>query len=70
MYKCIIRKILFKFDPEAVHYFTFDAIKLIFKIPFVPALIKSLFQINHPKLERNLFGLRFKNPVGLAAGFD
>jgi dihydroorotate dehydrogenase len=70
MYKSIIRKILFKFDPEAVHYFTFDAIKLLCKIPLVPALIRSLFQVNHPKLERELFGLRFKNPVGLAAGFD
>ncbi len=70
MYKSIIRKILFKFDPEAVHYFTFDAIKLLCKIPLVPALIRSLFQVNHPKLERELFGLHFKNPVGLAAGFD
>ena len=70
MYKSIIRKILFKFDPEAVHYFTFDAIKLLCKIPLAPALIRSLFQVNHPKLERELFGLRFKNPVGLAAGFD
>ena len=70
MYKSIIRKILFKFDPEAVHYFTFDAIKLLCKIPLVPALIRSLSQVNHPKLERELFGLHFKNPVGLAAGFD
>jgi dihydroorotate dehydrogenase len=70
MYKSIIRKILFKFDPEAVHYFTFDAIKLLSKIPLVPFLIRSIFQVNHPKLERELFGLRFKNPVGLAAGFD
>jgi len=70
MYKSIIRKILFKFDPEAVHYFTFDAIKLVSKIPFIPALIRSIFQLNHPNLERELFGLRFKNPVGLAAGFD
>ncbi|MDA9335399.1 quinone-dependent dihydroorotate dehydrogenase [Flavobacteriaceae bacterium] len=70
MYKSIIRPILFKFDPEVVHYFTFDMIKLLSKIPFVPFLIKQLFQLNHPALERELFGLRFKNPVGLAAGFD
>ena len=70
MYKSIIRKILFKFDPEVVHYLTFDAIKLVSKIPFIPALIRALFQLNHPNLERELFGLRFKNPVGLAAGFD
>ena len=70
MYKSIIRKILFKFDPEAVHYFTFDLIKIVSKIPFISVLIRSIFQVNHPSLERELFGLRFKNPVGLAAGFD
>ena len=70
MYKSIIRSILFKFDPEAVHYFTFDVIKLLSKIPGIPFLIRCLFQVNHPSLERELFGLKFKNPVGLAAGFD
>ena len=70
MYKSIIRSILFKFDPEAVHYFTFDLIKIFFKIPFSARLVRSLFNVNHPNLERELFGLKFKNPVGLAAGFD
>ncbi|MEI6866148.1 quinone-dependent dihydroorotate dehydrogenase [Flavicella sp.] len=70
MYKSIIRPILFQFDPEKVHYFTFFIIKNISKIPGVSALIRSMFQINDSKLERELFGLKFKNPVGLAAGFD
>jgi len=70
MYKQIIRSILFKFDPEAVHYFTFGVLKLIFKIPFSARIARVFFQINHPKLERELFGLKFNNPVGLAAGFD
>ena len=70
MYKSIIRPILFKFDPEVVHYFSFDAIKLLSKIPGIPFLIRRLFQVNHPSLVRELFGLHFKNPVGLAAGFD
>ncbi len=70
MYKSIIRPILFKFDPEAVHYFTFDTIKLVSKIPGVSFLIRLFFQVNHPALERKLLGLTFKNPVGLAAGFD
>ena len=70
MYKSIIRSFLFKFDPEAVHYFTFDLIKIFFKIPFSARLVRSLFNVNHPNLERELFGLKFKNPVGLAAGFD
>ena len=70
MYKSIIRSFLFKFDPEAVHYFTFGLIKIFFKIPFLARLVRSLSHVNHPNLERELFGLKFKNPVGLAAGFD
>ena len=70
MYKSLIRPILFQFDPEKVHYFTFSLIKNISKIPGVSALIRSRFQNNDPRLERELFGLKFMNPVGLAAGFD
>jgi dihydroorotate dehydrogenase len=70
MYKLIIRPILFLFDPEKVHHFTFSAIKLIFKIPLLSLLVRKTFEVNDKKLERNFFGLTFKNPVGLAAGFD
>ena len=70
MYKSVIRKTLFKFDPEEVHHFTFSVLKILFKIPLVGNLAKKNFQVSDKKLERNLFGLTFKNPVGLAAGFD
>ena len=70
MYKSLIRPILFNFDPEKVHYFTFDALKFLFKIPGIPSIFKNKFQLNDPRLERKVFGLTFKNPVGLAAGFD
>lgn len=40
------------------------------KLPFVPALTRSMFKVEKPELEKELFGIRFKNPVGLAAGFD
>lgn len=70
MYKSIIRKIFFYFDPEKVHHFTFSMIKIIFAIPFTGAIARSIFQVNNKKLERQVFGLTFKNPVGLAAGFD
>ena len=70
MYKILIRPILFLFDPEKVHYFTFSVIKLLHKIPFVSGIIRSMYQINDERLERRLFGITFKNPVGLAAGFD
>ena len=70
MYKSIIRPILFRFDPENVHHFTFGSISFLNKIPGVSALIRSIYQLNNPKLEREVFGLKFKNPVGLAAGLD
>jgi dihydroorotate dehydrogenase len=70
MYKILIRPILFLFDPEKVHYFTFSMVKILHRIPFVPGIIRSIFQVHDKKLERNLFGITFKNPVGLAAGFD
>ncbi len=70
MYKLIIRPILFWFDPEEVHYFTFSLIRFISKIPGFTWLFKSLYLINDKRLEREVFGLKFKNPVGLAAGFD
>lgn len=66
MYKKIIRPILFKFDPEDVHHFTFWMLK-----NFSP-LVKIFFPkpIEDQRLEREVFGVKFKNPVGLAAGFD
>lgn len=70
MYKLIIRPVFFLFDPEKIHYFTFSLIKLLCKIPLVSSIFRSFYQINDKKLERTLFGLTFKNPVGLAAGFD
>lgn len=70
MYKQIIRPIFFLFDPEKIHHFTFSLIKFCCKIPLIPNLFRSLYQVKDKKLERNLFGLTFKNPVGLAAGFD
>ena len=70
MYKLLVRPILFCFDPEKVHHFTFSILKIINKIPFTSQLIKSCYKVEDKALERNLFGLTFKNPVGLAAGFD
>jgi len=70
MYKILIRPLLFLFDPEKVHYFTFSVVKFLHRIPFVPGIIRSMFQVNDKRLERTVFGITFKNPVGLAAGFD
>jgi dihydroorotate dehydrogenase len=70
MYKTIIRPILFCFDPEKVHYFTFSLIRNLSKLPGLKSLFRSLYLVEDKTLERELFGLKFKNPVGLAAGFD
>ncbi len=70
MYKSLIRPILFGFDPEKIHHFSFSSIRFINKIPGFSSLIKSMYLVNDKRLEREVFGLKFKNPVGLAAGFD
>ncbi|MBB6611100.1 quinone-dependent dihydroorotate dehydrogenase [Pontibacter sp. Tf4] len=70
MYKSLLRPLLFKLDPEKVHYLTTDALRTIYKLPFAQTISNSMFGVHSPKLERNLFGLTFPNPVGLAAGFD
>jgi dihydroorotate dehydrogenase len=70
MYKLLIRPILFCFDPEQVHHFTFSLIRFLNKIPGFGKLFQSIYEVKNPKLEREVFGLKFKNPVGLAAGFD
>ncbi|MDO6801579.1 quinone-dependent dihydroorotate dehydrogenase [Wenyingzhuangia sp. 1_MG-2023] len=70
LYKAIIRPIFFQFDPEKVHYFVFDMVKFLSKIPGVSLLNKALFKVEDGRLNRELFGIRFENPVGLAAGFD
>jgi dihydroorotate dehydrogenase len=70
MYKSIIRPLLFQFSAEKAHHFTFSLTKFFFNIPGVKFFNRNLFQVKSPKLERKLFGLRFPNPVGLAAGFD
>jgi dihydroorotate dehydrogenase len=70
MYRYLIKSILFLGDPEWIHYFVFCLIRWIHRIPGLSFLIRSLYQVNDPRLEREVFGIRFKNPVGLAAGFD
>jgi len=69
MYKILIRPVLFLFDPEAVHHFTFRAIKFFSRLG-LGGIFRKIFVVDDPRLEREVFGVRFKNPVGLAAGFD
>ena len=70
MYKLLLRPLFFCFDPEKVHYFTFSLIRSLSKIPGFASISRSLYLVDDKRLETEVFGLKFKNPVGLAAGFD
>jgi len=70
MYKSLLRPLFFSFDPEKIHHFTFKLVKLTSKIPGMTSVFRRLYVVEDKQLQRNLFGLTFKNPVGLAAGFD
>ena len=70
MYKSIIKPILFRFQPETAHNIVFSSLKFLFAIPLVKPMVRSVFEVKHKSLERTVFGLKFPNPVGLAAGFD
>ncbi len=70
MYKYILRPILFRFSGETAHNITFKALSLSRKIPFASSLMKLIYSRKTPDLSKELFGLKFKNPVGLAGGLD
>jgi dihydroorotate dehydrogenase len=70
MYKLLLRPLFFLFDPEKIHHTVFSLLKAIGKIPGVLALVSRLYVVHDKALERKLFGITFKNPVGLAAGLD
>jgi dihydroorotate dehydrogenase len=70
VYKQIIRPLLFLVDPEKIHYRVFNWLKMMGKIPGMMAVVRWIFDYRHPSLQRQILGLNFENPVGLAAGFD
>jgi dihydroorotate dehydrogenase len=66
----LIRPLLFKFDPEKIHHFVTANLKRLNKFPGGAALSKGIWDFEDARLEKEVFGLKFRNPVGLAAGFD
>ncbi len=70
MYKSLVRPLLFRYDPEEVHHFSFKSIKRLSKLPLFSKLSRKRYHLKHPRLKRTLFGIEFPNPVGMAAGFD
>jgi len=69
MYK-LIRNLLFLFDAEAIHEFSTKSIKFFNLIPLSSLMMRKYYLVSDKSLEREVFGIKFKNPVGLAAGFD
>ena len=70
MYKTFIRPLLFRMNPERAHAFTFSCLKALQKMPFGLALASLFFRKKDPRLEREVFGIKFPSPVGVAAGLD
>lgn len=70
MFYAALRELLFLFPTEDVHYFTMNNLKAVCNVPFGKRIIEQCFQYDNTSLQKNVFGLTFKNPVGLGAGFD
>jgi dihydroorotate dehydrogenase len=70
MYRSFIRPLLFLIDPEKIHHLVFSVLRFKGQLPGFRKLTSAIFTYNHPSLRKTVLGLSFKNPVGLAAGFD
>lgn len=70
MYKVLIRPFLFLFDPEKVHHLVVFLVKLTGYLPGIGKFLQNRLTFTSPRLATTVAGLRFRNRVGLAAGFD
>ncbi|MBP6239016.1 MAG: quinone-dependent dihydroorotate dehydrogenase [Saprospiraceae bacterium] len=70
MYKYLIKPIMFLLDPEKAHHFTVKMLTIVLAIPGIQWIFRMLYRVDAPELHRNIWGIHFPNPVGLAAGFD
>lgn len=70
MYHRIIKPILFSLNIERAHRVVLRLLRLVGLIPCGRWLLGKCWAVRHPALEREVFGIKFRNPVGLAAGFD
>ena len=70
LYRSLIRPLLFRLDAETAHHLTFEMLRTATRIPGMMPLVRLACGGPPPGLERTVFGLKFPNPVGLAAGLD
>lgn len=66
----LIKYFLFKKDPEVIHYWAMRQLQRAYKSGIGRSFLTNSFSVKKKGLERTLWGIKFKNPVGLAAGFD
>ena len=70
MYKHILKPILFRFNPETAHNMIMSTLTFLRHVPFAGAIMRSIYKKETPSLEKEVFGITFPNPVGLAGGMD
>lgn len=70
MYKHVLKPILFCFNPETAHNMIFSTLSFLRHVPFARSIIRVIYRREAPSLEKEVFGIRFPNPVGLAGGLD
>jgi dihydroorotate dehydrogenase len=70
MYKHLLKPILFRYSPETAHHLTFWWAERLLGWRPIKKFVSSFYRINNSKLERTIAGIKFPNPVGLAAGLD
>ncbi|MDA3823057.1 MAG: quinone-dependent dihydroorotate dehydrogenase [Bacteroidales bacterium] len=70
MYRYIVRPLLFLLSPESIHHLLTASLKVLFKIPGISVLIRSIYFVRDGSLETDFLGIKFSSPLGMAAGFD
>lgn len=70
MFYPLLRNCMFLFPPEAVHHASMKLFKTGCSIPFIHRFIKHSFTPKDASLRKEVFGLNFRNSIGLGAGFD
>ena len=70
MYKKILCPLLFRLSPETIHRIIVTCLRVVHYIPGSGLAMRAIFSVRHPSLEREVFGIKCPNPVGIAAGFD
>lgn len=73
LYKELVRPILFKStedDAEMAHEWAIKQLQIMGKNKLLRRMTEKFCRVNDDRLDQKIFGLRFPNPVGLAAGFD